>query len=188
MKKNRFITGLCLICIGLSLYLNDLVGNRIKKNYEQKKLDNALNEIVGYKYVDTSDKYMAVLSIPKIKLKRGIYELDDINNNVDSNIMIYKSSTLPDTYPSNVILMAHSGVGNTAYFNRLNELDKDSIVEFYYNHTKYVYKIDNFYYVDKIGEVNLEYNKDKKTIILITCSELDKQLVYIGYLIDEINY
>jgi LPXTG-site transpeptidase (sortase) family protein len=102
--------------------------------------------------------------------------------------MIYKSSTYPDTYPSNIILMAHSGVGEAAYFNRLNELDTDSIVEFYYNHTKYIYKIDSFYYVNKIGEVSLDYDKSKKTITLITCSELDKQLVYIGYLIDEINY
>ena len=41
---------------------------------------------------------------------------------------------------------------------------------------------------EKTGKVKLEYDKNKKTITLITCVDQDIQIVYIGYLIDEINY
>ena len=64
------------------------------------------------------------------------------------------------------------------------------VIEFYYNHSKYIYKIDNYYMVDKTGKVNIIRDKNKDAITLITCSQTDKtkQLVYIGYLIDKIVY
>ena len=187
MKKVRIVVGLFLICLGLCLFLSNKILNSNLSKDEDIKLDNTLGEMISYKYVDSSNKYHSILSIPKIKLKRGIYDIGDINNNIDSNILIDKNSVYPNNYPSNVILIAHSGIGRPAYFNRLKELDEDSIVEYYYEHTKYVYKIDHYYYVEKDGKVNLDYDRSKKTITLITCSDDNKQLVYVGYLIDEVT-
>ena len=90
----------------------------------------------------------------------------------------------------NLILIAHSGSGEKAYFKNLNMLDNDSLIEYYYDHIKYTYKISNIYKVDKTGTVNIKRDREKKSITLITCCQNDKskQLVFIGYIIDEIKY
>ena len=151
-------------------------------------ISNTLDEIVGYRFYKDKDKYDSILSIPKINLKKGIYRVDDIRNTIDNNIMIDKNSIYPNSYPSNIIFIAHSGYGEKAYFNNLKYLDNDSLVEFFYDGIKYIYKIDNYYYVSKTGKVKIDYDITKKTITLITCSSNNKQVVYIGYLIDEIEY
>ena len=42
-------------------------------------------------HISKSD-YIAVIKIPKINLEKGLYDVNDINNNVDKNIQILKSS------------------------------------------------------------------------------------------------
>ena len=131
-----------------------------------------------------------ILSIPQIKLKKGIYLKEDKRNNIEENIEIHKESDYPNVDNSNIILMAHSGTGANAFFKDLEKLNQDSLIELYYEKAKYVYKIDNYYDIDKIGIATIKRDINKKTITLITCSQKDKtkQLVYIGYLIDEIKY
>ena len=188
MKKIKLVICVSLIVVGLAFYLKDITNTRKEKTIIQNKIDYTMAEIVSYKYVEKENTYTSILSIPKIGLKKGIYDINDERNNINDNIMIDKHSVYPNNSLSNVILVAHSGVGDTAYFNRIKELDTDSLIEFYYEHTKYIYKIDNYYYVEKTGSVKLKYDENKKTITLITCSSNNKQVVYIGYLIDEVNY
>ena len=87
-------------------------------------------------------------------------------------------------------IMGHSGSGKKAFFKDLKELDTDSLIELYYKHAKYVYKIDKIYKVLKTGTINIENDSNKKAVTLITCdsNNKEKQIVYIGYLIDEIKY
>lgn len=186
MFNNKF-----LIIIVLSIVLLDFKVIYSKYNAkvsESNKIEYTLNKEINYQIKD--DIYDGVLIIPKINLKKGIYKIDDEKNNIEDNIMIHKSSIYPDNDNSNLILIAHSGSGSKAYFKDLDNLDNNSLIEYYYNHTKYIYKIDNIYSVDKIGKVNIKRDKNKKTITLITCDRKNKtkQLVYIGYIIDEIKY
>ena len=140
MKKINLI-GSILIILGLFFYLKDIVEDRYDLYKEDKRINNTIKDIVSYQYSDNN--YSAILVIPKINLRKGIYEIGDDRNNVDSNIMIDKNSIYPNKDKSNIILVAHSGIGKIAYFSRLEELDNDSLIEFYYEHTKYVYKIDH---------------------------------------------
>ena len=187
MKKSRKVLGFLLVIVGVLLIVINLTITKKEKELENKKISNTLDNIVLYKNTD-DDLYTSILSIPKINLRKGIYDINDKRNNVEDNIMIDRNSIYPDNYPSNVILTAHSGISKKAYFDDLKYLDQDSLIELYYNHVKYVYKIDHYYYVEKTGKVKLDYNHKKKTITLITCSNVDKQVVYIGYLIDEREY
>ncbi len=166
--------------------LNTFVSDYKKISMEKDKINSTFKNIVEYKNVE--ERYTSILSIPKINLRKGIYDIDNPKNNIEENIMIDKHSIYPDNDKSNVILIAHSGVGKKAYFDNLKELDNDSLIEFYYNHTKYVYMIDNIYSTLKTGKINLKYDQNKKAITLITCRDENIQVVYIGYLIDEINY
>ena len=86
--------------------------------------------------------YIAVLEIPKIDLKKGLVDVDSIYNNVDYNIQIISSSTLPDVENGNFILAGHNGNSNVSFFGNLEKLDIDDKVYVYYDGIKYVYVID----------------------------------------------
>ena len=97
----------------------------------------------------------------------NVHSLDiSLDNNIIYNniISIDYKQTSPD-------------IGDTdiAFFLGLVEVELD--------------KIDNIYCIDKTGKAIIKKD-NKKTITLITCDSNDKtkQVVYIGYLIDEIKY
>lgn len=182
--------GYILLAIGSLLIGSSYVYERNEVITEKNKIEYSLQKEVAYLKKEIEDTYDIVLSIPQISLKKGIYSKSDFRNNIDKNITIHKLSDYPDSENSNLILMAHSGNTNVAYFKDLYKLNSDSLIEVYYQRIKYVYKIDNYYQVIKNGKVEIKRDLDKKTITLITCSQMDKtkQLVYVGYLIDEIKY
>lgn len=185
LKKKIFLIIIVLIVI---LDFKDIYSKYNKKINENNKIEYTLNREINYIFKD--NLYDGILKIPKINLKKGIYKISDKKNNIEENIMIHKSSTYPNHDNSNLILIAHSGSGEKAYFKDLNKLDNNSLIEYYYDHVKYTYKIDKFYKVDKTGKISIKRDKEKKTITLITCDSSDKtkQLVYIGYIVDEIKY
>lgn len=187
MKK---ISGYILIILGIFLISFHFISTRKEVYQESSRIQDTLEKETNNLKQVKKDLYDAVLSIPVIHLKRGIYSKTDSRNNISQNVEIHEMSDYPDVEYSNVILMAHSGVGEQAYFNDLDKLNTDSLVEFYYHYKKYVYKIDHYYQIEKTGTAEIIRDKTKKTITLITCNQKDKskQLIYIGYLIDEISY
>ena len=188
MKKINI--GYLVLTIGVILTGYKYIMDRNEIIVEKNKIAYALEKEEGYLKKEVADTYNAILSIPQINLKKGIYEKNDERNNINNNITIHKLSDYPNQDNSNVILMAHSGTGKKAFFNQITQLNSDSLIEFYYQKTKYVYKVNHYYQVEKTGNVFIERDINKKTITLITCSQEDKskQLIYIGYLIDEIKY
>ena len=132
--------------------------------------------------VNTSNDYLAVLKIPKISLKRYLYDVNSKQNDVDKNIEILKSSDMPDVKGGNLILAGHNGNTSVGHFKNLHKLVlKDEII-IYYNGNKYVYKVSKIYDVLKTGTVAIKRNQSQSTVTLITCLGNDKQLVVIGYL------
>lgn len=130
------------------------------------------------------DEYIAVLEIPKINLKRGIYDKTSLNNNVDKNIYVVKETTFPNEENSQIILAAHSGYGYQAFFNDLNKLNLNDEIYFYYNGNKYIYKIIDVYEIDKTGKIDLD--QIPNSIVLITCIyNTNKQITYIGKMISK---
>ena len=101
-----------------------------------------------------------------------------------------ETSNMPDIINSNLILASHNGNSNVSFFKDLEKLNTDSLIYIYYNGYKYIYKINNYYIVDKTGKVNIKRNKNKNTITLITCKNNTdtKQIVYIGYMINKEIY
>lgn len=188
MKRINVLIGYLLLIIGIIFTSTNLIIERNEKIKESNKIDYTLGNQISY--IEKDDLYDIILSIPKIKLRKGIYSKKDKRNNIEKNVMIHMASDYPDKDKSNVILVAHSGSGDKAFFNDLDQLNEDTLIELYYNHTKYVYKFNNYYNVEKNGKVYINRDKSKKTITLITCNKKDKtkQVVYIGYLIDETHY
>lgn len=135
-------------------------------------------------------KYIAILEIPEISLKKGLLSLDDKYNDVAYNVAILPSSQMPNIINSNLILASHNGTSSVSYFKDLSKLNKESLINVYYQGTKYIYKLNNYYEIDKKMEVTITRDRTSNTLTLITCKDNSdtQQIVYIAYLISKETY
>lgn len=167
--------------------INDSNDNVIAKDIPvAENVDNNTNNEAPKvsKPIDWS-KYLGVLEIPKIGLKRGFYNTDSRYNNISYNVTIVKGSTLPDVKNGNLILMAHSGNAYIAYFAYLYKLKVGDYAYVTYNGNKYTYQIKNIYYAPKTGVVNIYRNENATCLTLITCTKDSdtSQTIYIAELV-----
>lgn len=187
--NNKIIIGCFLAIIGLTIIFCNSLYNKIEKKEVKDKINNFIeeqsdatkkiqeniNENDNNKKTEKErgENFIAVIEIPKINLRNGIYEKSSTLNNVDKNVQILMESSFPDENNGNVILAAHSGSGKTAYFKNLVKLKKGDDVNIYYNNSLYSYKVEEIYEVDKTGKIELE-DHSSSVLTLITCSEKDK--------------
>ena len=150
----------------------------IIKNINKKENNN--NYVIDY------SKYLGVLEIPRIGLKRGFYNTDSKYNNVDYNVTMVEGSSLPDVENGNLILIAHSGDAYISYFAYLWMLGVGDSAYVTYNGKKYEYQIVNIYEIDKNGVAVIRKNSNKTTLTMITCTKDNdfKQTVYISELVN----
>ncbi len=130
------------------------------------------------------EKEIMTIQIEKINLKRKIYAKDSKLNNIDKNVIIMKESDYPDENFSTVILGAHSGTGDIAFFKDLNKLSKGDVIVITYKNKKYKYKVDTLSKDRKDGKLKITYCSNEKRLILYTCYPNDKSnyLVVTSYL------
>ena len=131
------------------------------------------------------NKYLGVLEIPNIGLKRGFYNTDSRYNNIQYNVTMVKGSMLPDVRNGNLILMAHSGDAYISYFAFLYRLKVGDYAYITYNGKKYTYQIRNIYNAPKVGVINIYRNENATCLTLITCTKDSdtSQTVYIAELV-----
>ena len=130
-------------------------------------------------------KYLGVLEIPRIGLKRGFYNIGSKYNNIQYNVTLIEGSDMPDVVNGNLMLMAHSGDAYISYFAFLYKLNIGDNVYVTYNGNKYQYQIVNIYDVVKNGVVKLVRNHDRTTLTMITCTKDNDnaQTVYIAEMV-----
>ena len=192
--KSRLVNGKFFIILGFILVFGYLVYSLSINLNEQIKINKVINNIDTDSHVlneeSTKKKiylnYVAVLEIPKINLKKGLYNNNSIYNDVDKNIEILDNSKMPNKENSILILASHSGNSSVSYFKNLDKLLNGDSVIVYYNNVKYYYRIIDFYLEKKNGYISMPYFNDGKYIILTTCKDSLNQLVYIGKLIKEV--
>ena len=160
---------------------NDVVDNKMEVETQTETTDNNSNANRTVNY----DKYLGVLEIPKIGLKKGFYNVDSRYNSIQYNVTVIQGSTMPDVNGGNLMLMAHSGDAYISFFRYLYKLNVGDTAYVTYGGRKYQYNIVNIYNVDKTGTVTIERNFDITTLTLITCTYNDdtKQTVYIAELV-----
>lgn len=172
IKKSR-ICGLALGALAIIYPLTSFV------IYEVKTISEALI-LVGK---EANNDYFAILQIDKIELKEELFALDSEQNDLNSNVLIHEASTFPSTENSNLILAAHSGYGQNAYFRNLYKLDVGDEIKLYYNGYLWIYEIQEIEYQAKTGKLYLKENNTSQ-ITLITCTKDDSttQTLYYGIL------
>ncbi len=203
-KENKIIIliGLLLITSSIMFSVYDIYKNTKKEVQEVKMVENffeeepqeEVKEEVKEEETNNSSSpsynYIAILEIPSINLKRGIVDFNSKYNNVKYNIQIIEHSQMPNVENSNLILAGHNGTSSVSFFKDLYKLKEDSLIYLYYDGYKYIYKLNNYYDTDKDGKVEIIRNRYKTTITLITCKKgtKDKQTVFIGYLVDKVEF
>lgn len=148
-----------------------------------ENVDSSANEETHY-VVDYS-KYLGVLEIPKIGLKRGFYNVGSKYNDIQYNVAMVEGSTLPDVVNGNLILMAHSGDAYISYFAYLYRLEIGDMAYVTYNGRRYEYQIVNIYEVPKNGIVRISRNYERTSLTMVTCTKDNDftQTVYISELV-----
>ena len=137
-----------------------------------------------------TENFVAVLEIPKIDLKKGLYDMSSRYNKVSRNVAILSPSDYPDVDKGNLVLAAHSGNGYLSFFKNLYKLSEGDIAYIYYNDKKYTYEITYIYKQAKTGKINVYRPNNKTTLMLITCTKNDEstQTVYVAELINTEPY
>ena len=159
--------------------------NKKTKEVKVPEVKNVTDKTVYKEEKIDYGKYLGVLSIPKIGLKRGFYNTESRYNNIEYNVTLVKGSLMPDVVNGNLILMAHSGDAYISYFAYLYRLNIGDIATVTYNGRDYKYSLVNKYDVVKNGKVRINRNYDRTTLTLITCTKDDDshQTVYIFELV-----
>ena len=121
-----------------------------------------------------------------------------INISLSTNDGAHNGSSLLEQYISTVstlervtivIAAGNEGSGRTAYFKNLYKLKVNDEINIYYNNTKYIYKVNKNYEVDKNGIIDISRDKEQTTLVLTTCSKnKTKQVVILAYLVDKVSY
>lgn len=193
--KNRIqlIIGIILIISGLIIYIIPQIKSYSKKEMENSKIEEYIKgvKIDSNNQVQTEEQennvinnkidYLMILEIPKINLKKGLYNINSKYNKVDYGIEILKESDMPNKDNSNLYLASHSGNSSISYFMYLNKLIIGDKVFVYYNGLKYEYIISNVYQKEKDGTIDVSSSTNNR-IFLITCVDDKKQIIYTGIL------
>lgn len=204
-KHQLLIIGISLLLLGTSIiggkYLYDfLIQNKENEEINQFfELDSdssnedtleSQNNASNTAETPKSTNYTAVMEIPRISLKKGLYSIDSKNNNVDKNLEILQNSDMPNIKNGILAIAGHSGSGRTAYFSKLHLLNEDDLIYLYFNGIKYTYKVFNKYTETKDGHITITKSADKTELVLTTCDQTNKkqQVVIVAELINSEDY
>lgn len=198
-KSQLIIVGFLLIILGVLLFSSNYLYNCFKNKNEEYLINNFFEEqqivtndtSIEESKVIQKDKnnnsytiknnYIAVLEIPKINLKKGLFDKNSKSNNVNKNIQILDESEMPNVPNSILALAGHSGNSNKSYFRKLYQINYDDEIIVYYDYIKYLYRVIDIYVEEQKGSISVNYGGN--IIVLTTCAEeKDRQLVVIGKL------
>ena len=169
---------------------NNRPNNNSSSNNNSSLNNNSTNSTTNNNKNKNAYKYIGILEIPKINLKKGFLNINSKYNTIDYNVTVIKTSTYPDVDKGNFILAAHSGTASISYFKNLYKLKKGDTANIYYKNKKYTYKIVNIYDQPKTGKLSIYRDYSKTTLTLITCTKDNKktQTLYILELTKIANY
>jgi LPXTG-site transpeptidase (sortase) family protein len=202
-KNHSILIGSLIILVGIILplskylyfgYLNSKnirdVDAFFMKIDQENNIDSIANESKETNDSKYYNNYIAVLEIPSISLKRGLFEKNSNENNISKNIEILNESDMPDVLNGTMYLASHSGTSYISFFKHINKLVDGDLIYVYYNNIKYTYKVTDIYEEVKDGDISVYKDSSKTNLILTTCSKDRKnyQLVISSELIEQATY
>ena len=177
-----YIIVLLLSLIGsIYVYYSFMDYHELKKVSEIEEIIEEKSDVVTNTIQSIEeDLPIGIISIPKINLKRGFYNKDSVNNNVNKNITMLKESIMPDNEISYLLLAAHSGNSYLGFFRNLKDLTLGDEIDITYQKNNYLYYVSDIYEEEKNGHISFKHNKDESILVLTTCASNNRQLIIIA--------
>ncbi len=174
---NRLTIGLIIflvLCMIIDKESQDrkLVQSNVSSYLNNTSSISQIDNSESNKHFENEEEYYAILEIPKLNLKRGIYNYESKLNNVDKNITLLAPTKINDVGKDIIVLAAHSGSSKISFFHNLDNLNLYDSIYFYYAGWKYEFKVIAKYEIAKDG--TLEITKEEAILYLTTCSEQSK--------------
>ena len=104
-SKSHIIFGSLLIIFGIGVFIFPYIYNQYQEKQEELKIEQFFyketskeeNIVIEEEKtnLDQENNYIGILEIPIISLQKGFYDVNDINNNVNKNILVHKKSIFP---------------------------------------------------------------------------------------------
>ncbi|WP_142413689.1 class D sortase [Hathewaya massiliensis] len=133
-----------------------------KDSYDEKDYEEVLNK--------KAQNTTPILKIDKINLKQPI-----LDGATKENMAISVTSVNPKVKPGdkgNYSISGHRSYKHGRNFNRLNEIEKDDIIEVIYSGDEFKYKVNKKFLVKPHEVLVLDSKKNKPEITLITCEPM----------------
>lgn len=131
--------------------------------------------------LDNEEEYFAIIEIPKIDLKKELYAIGDIRNDVNKNLLVHEISEFRKDGASMIVIAGHSGTSKVAYFRNLYRLEVGDEVKLYYGGNCYQYLVREIESQEKTGKLYLKNYQGLGVIVLITCTKNDDKHQTIYY-------
>lgn len=158
VKKHYIPIAVALIIIGVLLFILFLLAKR--------------------------EKYILIITIPAIKLKRKVWKKLSRKNKYRKNVVLLDDSDLPDVNGGNIQLAARIGLDDKAFFKDIDKLTEydDIIIE--YKDEQYIYRLINSYKTEGHVDIN-NIIRDKKmnALTLAGCgrNQEDTKFILLAY-------
>lgn len=179
------IFNIIFICLLINIFLDinkvEYKKLNIKLKEEEIVVKKPVNNNKEVKKISNNNKYWGFIEIPKLNIYYGFYSLSDSKNQIKNGIEVINGSSMPSSNGSNIVLVAHSGIGYNILFDRLDVLELNDKVNLYFNNMKYIYEVKKVLKKNKSDMLSTIKNK-KNTLILITCYKKEKEKNLIVYL------
>lgn len=172
-KKIKLVGKLLFLCSFL-LLLFPIFRTKVETKHVEKIIETYIQNESEFKSI--SFDVLGILEIPSILLKKCLYKIDSLKNDVNKNVYVLPTSIFPEQLYSNVLLASHSGYGRIAFFHHLDKLRIGDFAYLYYQEQKYIYKLSFMYQEIKDGTITLHQESEKKYLTLITCNQKQKDL------------
>jgi LPXTG-site transpeptidase (sortase) family protein len=145
------------------------IGNKISNKI------NSLSQLININYSNKENS----LEIPKIGVSAPLIIVEDLNEKdlnekLDRGVVLFSNSTSPDQ-AGQMIIFGHSAPPNWPkikydwVFSRLNELEEEDEINFYFNNQKYTYYVKNKIFLERGEEIPNNSTNSENTLLLISC-------------------
>ena len=137
-----------------------------------------------------NEKFIAIVEIPAINLFQGIVQTRDAAaTTVHRNVSFMRETDLPTVQGGNFALAAHSGRGNTAFFDKTDRLKPGDFIYIHKQDTVFTYEVVRTHIVHETEVSVLNRPRDGQNIItLITCVRNNdrKRVITVGRLLNTV--
>lgn len=162
IKKHYVPITIALIFIGLLLFILFLLAKR--------------------------EKYILIITIPSIKLKRKVWKKLSRKNKYRKNVVLLDDSDLPDVDGGNIQLAARIGLDDKAFFKDIDKVTEQDDIIITYKDEQYIYRLINSYSTNGYVDTN-SIIRDKKmnALTLAGCgrNQDDTKFILLAYRIEE---